>query len=209
MRSKVYRNSDLFLRNEFECQGEWGFPLIRKQELDLSHIELIACSDTSMQDTINLNKGVHFFTDDYRFESLYSHPERSFAKYRRYRFLLTPDYSLYSEMNPWRQIESVGKARWVGAYWQHQGAIVIPTISWAQPSSFRFCFDAVEKNSVVAVGMIGCKHERIPFMKGYRAMLEAIQPSAIICFGTPFPEMEGSIIAIDYLSSRKVVRYGR
>ena len=27
-----------------------------------------------------------------------------------------------------------------------------------------------------------------------------------IWFGTPFPEMEGNIISVDYMSSRKVVR---
>lgn len=209
MNTKEFRTSDSFLRNEFECSGLWGFPLIKKQELDLSNIELIACSDTSNHDSNNLYKGVHFFTDDYRFESLYNHPERSLEKYSRYRFLLTPDYSLYSEMSLWRQIESVGKARWVGAYWQNKGLIVIPTISWAQPSSFRFCFDGVQKNSIVAVGMIGCKRQKLPFMKGYNEMLEIIEPSAIICLGEPFPEMRGNVIVVDYLSSRKVARNGR
>ena len=46
-------------------------------------------------------------------------------------------------------------------------------------------------------------------MKGYNAMLEKIEPSAIICLGEPFPEMEGNLITVDYLSSRKVVRNGR
>lgn len=86
---------------------------------------------------------------------------------------------------------------------------MIPTVSWAQPSSFRFCFDGIERQSIVGVGMIGCKHERIPFMRGYNAMLETIEPSAIICFGKAFPEMDGNIIQIDYMSSRKVVRNGR
>ena len=96
MRTKEYRNSDKFLRNEFESRGVWGFSLIKKQEIDLNTVELIACSDTSRHDTQNLNKGVHFFTDDYRFESLYMHPERTLDKYSKYRFLLTPDYSLYT-----------------------------------------------------------------------------------------------------------------
>lgn len=209
MNSKKYRNSSLFLRNEFNGDGLWGFPHIKKQALDLRNIELIACSDTSSTDTTNLHKGVHFFTDDYRFDSIYKNPERSLSKYARYRFLLTPDNSLYSEMKPWRQIESVGHSRWVGAYWQSKGLIVIPTISWAQPSSFRFCFDSIEKGSIVAIGMIGCKHERVAFMKGYNAMIDSIEPSAIICFGVPYPEMKGNIIKIDYLPSRKVLRHGR
>ncbi|MBO5513911.1 MAG: DUF4417 domain-containing protein [Mogibacterium sp.] len=210
MKSKYYRTQNLFLRNEFEPCGEWGLPLVRKQALDLSvPIDLISYSDTSKHDDSNLHKGVHFFIDDYRFEPIYRNPERSYEKLSRYRFLLTPDHSLYSEMPPWRQIESIGMSRWVGAYWQSKGQTVVPTISWAQPSSYRFCFDGVEKHSIVAVGMIGCKHERIAFMRGYNAMLESIEPSAIICFGKAFPEMEGNIIQVDYMSTRKVVRHGR
>ena len=109
-------------------------------------------------------------------------------------------------MNLWRQLESVAKNRWVGAYWQSKGLTVIPTISWGQSQSFELCFDGVEKNSIVAIGMIGCKQTKIQFMRGYHTMLEKIQPSKIICFGTPFDEMQGNIIEIDYMKSRKVVR---
>lgn len=72
--------------------------------------------------------------------------------------------------------------------------------------SYGFCFDGVERNSVVAVGMIGCKRSKAAFMCGYNAMLERIVPSAVICFGSPFKEMDGNIIVVDYLSSRKAVR---
>ena len=209
MRSKEFREMDLFLRNRFMSDGIWGFPIVRRQNLDLSDIQLIACSDTSVNDTKNLHKGVHFFVDDYRFENTYRYPEKTLGRYRKYRFLMTPDFSLYAEMKPWRQIESVGKARWVGAYWQEQGCVVIPTVSWAQPSSFRFCFDAIEKHGIVAVGMIGRNHERLGFMRGYQVMLDVLEPKAIICLGVPFPEMEGNIIAVDYLMSRKVMRDGR
>lgn len=206
MNSFDFRNSELFLRNGFEPSGEYGFPLVRKQVVDLDKVELIAYSDISAKDVSNLHKGVHFFVDDYRFESVYSNPYRSLNRLKKYAFLLTPDYSLYSEMKPWRQIESIGKSRWVGAFWQSQGCIVLPTISWGTPSSFRFSFEAIEHNSIVAVGMIGCKQSRQGFMRGYNAMLDTIEPEAIICFGEPFPEMEGRIITVDYLSSRKVIR---
>lgn len=109
-------------------------------------------------------------------------------------------------MDLWRQLESVAKNRWVGAYWQSKGKIVIPTISWSDVRSFDFCFDGVEQGSVVAVGMVGCKQSKLKFMRGYNEMLEKIQPSKILCLGTPFPEMEGNIIAVDYMASRKVVR---
>lgn len=41
-------------------------------------------------------------------------------------------------------------------------------------------------------------------MKGYREMLQRIEPEGIICYNEPFPGMEGNIVFIDYeLSSRK------
>ena len=141
MKSKIFRNDPLFLRNEFEAEGRWGFPIIKKQEIVLDNMELISYSDICSKDEKNLDKGVHFFVDDYRFDSLYDKPNRSLETLKKYKFVLTPDYSLYAEMNPWRQIESVGKARWIGAMWQSEGMIVIPTVSWGLPRSFEFCFD--------------------------------------------------------------------
>ena len=154
----------------------------------------------------NKKKGVHFFVDDYRFSGIYNHPDRSLERYAQYAFLLTPDFSTYADMDLWRQLESVAKNRWVGAYWQNKGLTVIPTISWSNSRSFEFCFDGVEPGAVVAVGMVGCKNSRTGFMRGYNEMLKRIHPEKIIVFGTPFPEMEGNILSVDYLSSRKVVR---
>jgi hypothetical protein len=207
MTSLSMRNNKLFMRNEFEVVGKWQLPLVKKQEVPTSHISLIACSDTKTHENEqNIHRGVHFFVDDYRFSGIYNHPERSLNKYSQYDFLLTPDFSAYSDMNLWRQLESVAKNRWVGAYWQSFGLTVIPTISWSDARSFSFCFDGVEKNSTVAVGMIGCKRSRIAFMRGYNEMLERLQPEKIIVFGTPFPEMGGNIVPVDYRSSRKAVR---
>ncbi len=206
-KSKQKRNHPLFIRNQFQTQGKYGMPVIKKQDIKLDNLSLISCSDTqSNASEINKRCGVHFFVDDDRFEDIYRHPERSLKKYSQYSFLLSPDFSTYSEMNPWRQIESVAHSRWVGAYWQNHGLKVIPTITWSKPQSYEYCFDGVEKHSTVAIGMIGCKRNRFDFLNGYNEMLRRIEPNAIICFGKPFKEMKGNIIEVDYLKSRKVVR---
>lgn len=206
MRSLQMRQNPLFLRKMDDSTGRWNIPTIRRTHLPEGKIQLLACSDTKAKDVMNAGKGVHFFVDDYRFEAIYKNPEKSWPKFSQYRFLLTPDYSLYADMPMWRQIESVGKNRWCGAWWQKRGMIVIPTISWSNYLSYEFCFDGIEKNSCVAIGMIGCKSNRRGFMRGYDAMLERIQPEAIICFGTPFKVMRGNVIPVDYLNSRKGVR---
>ena len=205
--SKEMRCNPLFMRNSYQADGRWKIPLIRKQKIDVNDIRLIACSDTKANDNeANKKNGVHFFVDDYRFNGIYDNPERSLNKYSQYKFLLTPDFSTYADMNLWRQLESVAKNRWVGAYWQSKGLTVIPTISWGLSQSYEFCFDGIEEGSIAAIGMIGCKRAKMQFMRGYNAMLEKIQPSKIICFGTPFDEMQGDIIKVDYMASRKAVR---
>ena len=207
MTSVEMRSDELFKRNEFNVDGQWQLPVIERQEIDLENVQLIAYSDIRSNDNKNnRNKGVHFFVDDYRFEGVYRNPEQSLGRLSQYKFLLTPDYSTYSDMNYWRQLESIAHSRWVGAFWQDQGQLVIPTISWSDKKSFEFCFDGIERYSTVAVGMIGCKHTKEEFLLGYNEMLTRIEPSSVICFGDPFKEMEGNIIIVDYLESRKVVR---
>lgn len=110
MTSKKMRENPLFMRNSYKGQGHWNIPLVRKQEIDTSEISLIACSDTrNKENRLNCANGVHFFVDDYRFEGIYTHPERTLEKYRQYAFLLTPDFSTYADMDLWRQLESVAK----------------------------------------------------------------------------------------------------
>ena len=207
MTSKQMRNDSLFMRNSFKVTGKWDIPVIKKQDIPLDNVHLIAYSDTKYNDIPeNTTCGVHFFIDDYRFAGIYNNPERSIAKLSQYAFLLTPDYSTYSDMNYWRQLESVAHSHWVGAYWQSKGLKVVTTMTWSDSRSYAFCNDGVEKGCVVAVGMIGCKRSRMGFLRGYNATLERVEPSAVICFGEPFSEMQGNIITVDYLNSRKVVR---
>ena len=206
MTSSAMRDDPLFMRNTFQTQGKWGIPLVRKQSINTEQIDLIACSDTKHGESEkNRRKGVHFFVDDYRFEGIYNNPQRTLTRYSQYAFLLTPEFSTYADMDLWRQLESTAKNRWVGAYWQSKGLTVIPSICWSTARSFDFCFDGVEKKATVAVGMIGSKRARRAFLYGFDAMLERLDPSVIIVFGTPFPEMRGNLISVDYLNSRKVV----
>ncbi len=181
--------------------------LVKKQYIDLANLALIPFDHTRLNDTlVNRQKGVHSFLDDYKIESIYRTPYKSLERVSQYRFALTPDYSMYQEMDYWRQLESVAHNRWVGAFWQSKGLNVITSVSWSNARSFDFCFEGIEPHSIVAVGMIGCKKNKLGFMRGYNAMLERIEPEAIICLGVPFKEMQGNILVVDYLETKVVKR---
>lgn len=204
--SKSMRNDDLFMRNKYKMVGKFDIPLVKKQNIDIENIQLIAYSDINkIMPLLDKLYGVHFFVDDYRMDKMYAQPQYYLNKLSRFGYILTPDYSLYAEMPNTIQKYNVFRNRWCGAYWQEHGLIVIPAISWGLAPTFEFCFDGVEQSSIVAVSTVGCLKARLNFMRGYDKMLEKINPKAIICYGKTFPEMEGNIIEVPYFRNVKEV----
>jgi hypothetical protein len=185
------------VRNEFKLEDKYGLPIIKKQDIDLNKIDLWCWNKAKLQDDENSNKTIHFFTYDWKFESVYNKPEQALDKLKQYYAILTPDFSAYTDMPLVLQMYSTFKNRWCGAYLQSQGLKVIATINWGTPKSYDCCFAGVEKRAVVAVCTYRRENNKEGFMHGYDVMFETIQPSAVVCYGTPFPEMRGNIKAID------------
>lgn len=96
------------------------------------------------------------------------------------------------------QLYQVFRSRWCGAYMQAKGLTVIPTLYWGKPQSYWFAFEGIEEGCITAVSTVGVRKEKDFFLQGYNEMLRRIKPKAILCYGQPFPEMEGNVIVIDY-----------
>ena len=195
MTSEEFRTNPLLLRNQFERSGTFEIPVIQKEKINLENLTLIGYDKLSSG---NSDQVVHFFLDDYKFEVLWSNPEPRIEKLSAFKAVLSPQFSIYSEMPMAIQIYNTFRSRWCGAYLQSKGIKVIPSVVWGEPDTFWFCFDGLEKNSIVAVSTIGVRNEKELFMAGYREMLRRIEPSNIICYGKPFDEMEGDIVYISY-----------
>lgn len=200
--SYEYRNDPLFLRNQFKSVGMFKLPLVKKQEISLEDVKLIGYD--KINQSKDYDKILYFFLDDYRFESIYNNPEKKIETLKRYKSILTPDFSMFMEMPITLQLFSTFKNRWVGAYLQEQSISVIPTVRWGDLTSFNFCFDRIEKGSIVAVSTLGVRNEKSHFMLGYNEMLRRIKPSKIICYGKPFEEMKGDIIKVDYAETNNL-----
>ena len=130
--------------------------------------------------------GIHCFIDDYQFERLWTSPSDYIEKLSEYECFLSPDFSLYLDMALPIQIYNVYRSRLLGQYYQRMGIKVIPTISWSDERSFDFCFEGVEKNSVVAVSTIGVKNDDLCYniwVGGMNEMIKRLQPKTIIVYG--------------------------
>lgn len=164
MKSVDFRNNPMFLRNQFARDGTFEMPLIKKENLDLDHIELIGYDKLNENQT---NKIVHFFLDDYKFEVLWKEPEPRIARLKKYCAILSPQFSMYTEMPVAVQIHQTFKNRWCGAYFQSRGLKVIPSLVWGEADTFQFSFDGISEGSIVAVSTVGVRTEKQIFMAGY------------------------------------------
>lgn len=142
---------------------------------------------------------VHFFLDDYRFETAWARPLRALEHLSKYQILLTPDFSLYADWPLVMQQWNVYRSRWCGRYWQELGYLVIPTVSWSTSDSFEFCFDGIPQNSVVAVSAMGVKLDeavqRTRFMAGFQEMITRLAPTTVLAYGA-LPDKAYTLIPI-------------
>lgn len=160
----------------------WQMPIIKNDNFIPSNLIGFNYAKTSK----NKNTGIHFYLDDYQFERLWKKPEDYVQVLQKYECILTPDFSLYNEMPMPMKIWNIYRSRQLGQYYQQQGIKVIATISWAEKETFEFCFEGIEKHSIVSISTIGVKKNKENFnmwVEGVEEMIKRIQPSTIIVYG--------------------------
>ncbi len=165
------------LTNDF-----WQMPIIRNDHVIPSDLIGFNYAKTSK----NKNCGIHFFLDDYQFERVWNDPEKYIDILFEYDCILSPDFSLYMDMTMPIKIWNVYRSRQIGAFYQSRGIKVIPTISWAEKETFKFCFQGIPKGSVVAVSTIGVKENKEALQiwhDGMEEMIKQIEPETIIVYG--------------------------
>ncbi|MCI0648015.1 MAG: DUF4417 domain-containing protein [Chloroflexi bacterium] len=145
---------------------------------------------------------VHWFLDDYRFESVWYRPYKALEALKGYRMVLTPDFSLYRDWPLALQIWNTYRNRWCGAFWQAHGLTVIPTISWSTAASYEFCFLGVARRSVVAISTVGLAGnkplEQQLFLDGFSEMVRRLAPSRVLCYGRAPAECHQTTTIITY-----------
>ncbi|MBR3593616.1 MAG: DUF4417 domain-containing protein [Clostridia bacterium] len=210
-----YRTDPFFLRNQFDLKsdGKYRIPIIPKASFsdeDFKDLLLIGFDRIKADDQKLQKRMVHFFLYDYKFEKIWKKPDEALKKLKSYKAVLSPDFSMYLEMNTAIQLYNTFRNRWCGAYLASKGLKVVPTVNWGNTETFDFCFLGIPKGSTVAVSTYmvsehgNHKDQKEMFLKGYNEMLKRIEPERIICYNTPFPEMTGNIVFVDYeLSSWK------
>ena len=195
-----YRNTQNYENLErriFDGVGEYGIPQLEPTLFDgdcqfIGFNYAASCKNRA-------DKVVHFFLDDYQFNRLWNNIDRYVGMLGQFRYVLSPDFSTYTDFPKAIQIYNHYRKHWVGAYLQEAGIQVIPTISWSTPDSYGWCFDGEPEGGTVAVSSVGCmnsREKRQLFLSGYNAMVERLHPESIIFYGSVPEECKGNIVRI-------------
>lgn len=129
---------------------------------------------------------LHFFLDDYRFETVWAKPAKALERVQTVGTALTPDFSMWRDMPMAAQLWQVYRSRWCGAYWQNNGVNVIPSVTWGYPDTYDFAFAGLPTGSVVAVSSVGTTRDpeaREVFRLGVLELVERLTPYLILSYG--------------------------
>ncbi|MGN1221920.1 MAG: DUF4417 domain-containing protein [Christensenellales bacterium] len=139
---------------------------------------------------------VHFYIDDYQFERVWNRPKYYATILGRFKGIIAPDYSTYSNMPVAQQIFQVYKSRLISAYFQALGYKVIPNISWSDEKSLEWSLAGIPKHSTIALSTNGClnKETKDNFIKCYKKAIAELEPTTIIIIGDVPAEIQNKNI---------------
>ena len=110
---RAQRNYDNLNRASYEGVGAYDMPQIDPEYI-YSADQVIGFNYAKTCKN-PVNTGVHFFLDDYQFSRLWTNPGAYIELLRRFKFVFTPDFSLYADYPKAVQIfasyKSTGSAR--------------------------------------------------------------------------------------------------
>ena len=192
----------------FFSKNKWNIPNIKGIEKFDKNVQFIGFNYAkTCEKQQKTDFGVHFFLDDYQFNRLWNNPDKYIKMLLKFKYVLSPDFSMYTDYPKAMQMWKHYQKHWLGAYMEQYGIKVIPTIGWSDKESFKWCFDGEPKNSIVAVSSIGTQRyeeSRKAFLEGYNKMLEVLKPTTILFWGNVPSELDKTnIIEMGYIMDEK------
>ena len=195
---------------QFEGDGDYDIPMLLPTHIDnLADIPLQGFN-YALKEKNPENIGVHFFLHDYQFERVWNYPDRYTEVLSRFAFVLSPDFSPYSDMPKALKIYNVYRNRWCARYRQEYGITVIPTITWADDDSLSYCLNGVPKHSTIAISTMGegrwAKWQSL--RRNWNRIIQTLEPDTVLLYGKNIADefqLTGNIIYKKLISSKVAI----
>ena len=160
---------------------------------------------------------VHFYEDDIAFERLWNKPNTYLPILKKFKGVISPDFSVYRDMPLVMQQQNIYRSRAIGFWLQENGIAVIPNIRFGDDRTYKLSCAGIKKHGVIAIGSHGCTKlltERAYFQNGLNYIINVLEPSILVVYGAtpnevfaPYKEMGVEILQFDseFMQSRKML----
>ena len=164
--------------------GTYGFPNLEPIVACLDNLKPISFNN-AIKEKNPKDSVCHFFIDDMAFERLWNNCDKYIDVLKNFKYVCSPDFSMYSDMPKAMQIWQIYRNRALAFYLSTYGINVIPTVSWGFKDSFDWCFDGLPQNSTLAVSTNGCfsKIGKECYKLGFYEMCKRLNPYNIMVIG--------------------------
>lgn len=128
----------------------------------------------------------HFYTDDRKFENVWSFPRKALQTFMQCQEIISTDFSVYEDLLFPQKLWNIFRNKLLAAWWQYCGLKVIPNISWIHGKDYDISFDGWPKKSLIAVNSTGVGNSdrcKAMWLEGYNIMLETLKPTHILRYG--------------------------
>ncbi len=138
------------------------------------------------------NSFVCFYEDDYKFDGsrvgIWANPKHALKILSHFRGIITPDFSTYQDFPYPLKIFNTFRMRVFGCWCGNNGLNVINNVRWGTSETYCYCFDGIEKNSVVAIGTVGGSPRKLSdrkrFEEGLTELIKRLSPKVILVYGS-------------------------
>lgn len=215
---KMQKQKDVFrsfLVKEADYSGNLELPCIKTSDKIPNRV--ITFSKAMSKSCKDFDCWVIFYEHDKNFERLWNNPKAYLNKLKKFKGVISPDFSLYRNMPLCMQQWNTYRGRAIAVWLQNNVIEVIPNVRFGDKRSYEFCFDGIEKNKTIAVGTHGCiktREDKLFFKIGLAVLVNVLAPKTIIVYGaTPdnifkiYKDMGINIISFEseFSKSRKRV----
>lgn len=185
MKKKVYNFDKSNLNKKAIYCGKYDMPYVKSSK-DIP-IDVITFEKALKTNKIkDYTKWIVFYSNDSEFERFWNCPQRYLEKLKKFKGVVTPDFSLSRDMPYPVKIMNTYRSKWLGAWLNENDIKTIVNVRWCDEESFEYVFDGIEENSNIFIGTLGCRRnnkDRLLLEKGFEKTCRVIKPKFIMSYG--------------------------
>ena len=138
------------------------------------------------------NAYICFYVDYQYFDgpksSIWTFSKDALRVIKHFKGIITPDFSTYVDFPKPILLYNTYRMRDFGYWIGSNGKEVINNVRWGYDDTYGYCFDGIEKDSIVAIGTVGGSPRKLVdrerFELGFYELVERLTPRMIIVYGS-------------------------